>query len=131
MHKTLLSLILCLTLTFPALSQNSSTEPLISVPRSTVVNAITKYNDCKLELQYSQEKLFATETKVKLQVEEINNLNILIANKDTEITNLGEIIKLRDSEVRALKQAKKAKFWNGALLGFGSGIVVMFTVLQL
>ena len=122
---------LCLTLSFPALSQNSSTEPLISVPRSTVINAITKYNDCKLELQYSQEKLFATEAKVKLQIEEIGNLNNLIINKDQEILNLGEIIKLRDSEIRALKQAKKAKFWNGALIGLGSGMVAMFTVLQL
>lgn len=122
---------LCLTLSFPALSQNSSTEPLISVPRSTVINAITKYNDCKLELQYSQEKLFATEAKVKLQTEEIGNLNNLIINKDQEILNLGEIIKLRDSEIRALKQAKKAKFWNGALIGLGSGMVAMFTVLQL
>lgn len=122
---------LCLTLSFPALSQNSSTEPLISVPRSTVINAITKYNDCKLELQYSQEKLFATEAKVKLQTEEIGNLNSLIINKDQEILNLGEIIKLRDSEIRALKQAKKAKFWNGALIGLGSGMVAMFTVLQL
>ena len=122
---------LCLTLSFPALSQNSSTEPLISVPRSTVINTITKYNDCKLELQYSQEKLFATEAKVKLQTEEIGNLNNLIINKDQEILNLGEIIKLRDSEIRALKQAKKAKFWNGALIGLGSGMVAMFTVLQL
>ena len=121
---------LCLMLSFPALSQNSSTD-LISVPRSTVVNAITKYNDCKLELQYSQEKLFATEAKVKLQTEEIGNLNNLIINKDQEILNLGEIIKLRDSEIRALKQAKKAKFWNGALIGLGSGMVAMFTVLQL
>ena len=130
MHKILLSLILCLTLSFPALSQNSSTD-LITVPRFTVVNAITKYNDCKLELQYSQEKLFATETKVKLYQEEILNLNNLIQNKDIEITSLGEIIKLRDSEIRALKQAKKAKFWNGALVGFGSGMVAIFTVLQL
>ena len=122
---------LCLTLSFPALSQSSSTEPLVSVPRSTVINAITKYNDCKLELQYSQEKLFTTETKVKLYQEEIVNLNNLIQNKDIEITNLGEIIKLRDSEVKALKQAKKAKFWNGALVGFGSGMVAIFTVLQL
>ena len=117
-------------LSFPALSQNSSTD-LISVPRSTVVNAITKYNDCKLELQYSQEKLFATETKVKLQIEQIDNLNNLIANKDIEITALGEVIKLKESEIRALKQAKRAKFWNGALIGFGSGIVAMFTVIQL
>jgi CHAT domain-containing protein len=130
MHKILLILILCLTLSFPALSQNSSTD-LITVPRSTVINAITKYNDCKLELQYSQEKLFATETKVKLYQEEIVNLNNLIQNKDIEITSLGEIIKLRDSEIRALKQAKKAKFWNGALVGFGSGMVAIFTVLQL
>ena len=121
---------LCLMLSFPALSQNSSTD-LISVPRSTVVNAITKYNDCKLELQYSQEKLFATETKVKLQTEEIFNLNHLIANKDIEVTTLGEIIKLKESEIKALKQAKRAKFWNGALIGFGSGIVAMFTVIQL
>jgi peptidoglycan hydrolase CwlO-like protein len=130
MHKILLSLILCLTLSFPALSQNFSTD-LITVPRSTVINAITKYNDCKLELQYSQEKLFATETKIKLYQEEIVNLNNLIQNKDIEITSLGEIIKLRDSEIRALKQAKKAKFWNGALVGFGSGMVAIFTVLQL
>jgi len=122
---------LCLTLSFPALSQSSSTEPLVSVPRSTVINAITKYNDCKLELQYSQEKLFATETKIKLYQEEIVNLNNLKQNKDIEITNLGEIIKLRDSEVKALKQAKKAKFWNGALVGFGSGMIAIFTVLQL
>jgi len=117
-------------LSSPALSQNSSTD-LITVPRSTVVNAITKYNDCKLELQYSQEKLFATETKVKLQIEEIVNLNHLIANKDIEITISGEIIKLKESEIKALKQAKRAKFWNGALIGFGSGIVAMFTVIQL
>ena len=117
-------------LSFQALSQNSSTD-LISVPRSTVVNAITKYNDCKLELQYSQEKLFATETKVKLQIEEIVNLNNLIVNKDQEITTLGEVIKLKESEIKALKQAKKAKFWNGALIGFGSGIVAMFTVIQI
>jgi hypothetical protein len=121
---------LCLILSFPALSQNSSTD-LISVPRSTVVNAITKYNDCKLELQYSQEKLFATETKVKLQIEQIENLSNLIQNKEVEITTLGEIIKLKESEIKALKQAKKAKFWNGALIGFGSGIVAMFTVIQL
>jgi peptidoglycan hydrolase CwlO-like protein len=121
---------LCLILSSPALSQNSSTD-LISVPRSTVVNAITKYNDCKLELQYSQEKLFATEAKIKLHQEEILNLNNLIQNKDIEITNLGEIIKLRDSEIKALKQAKRAKFWNGALIGFGSGAVILFTVLQL
>jgi peptidoglycan hydrolase CwlO-like protein len=121
---------LCLILSFPALSQNSSTD-LISVPRSTVVNAITKYNDCKLELQYSQEKLFATETKIKLQIEQIENLSNLIQNKEVEITTLGEIIKLKESEIKALKQAKKAKFWNGALIGFGSGIVAMFTVIQL
>jgi len=130
MHKTLLSLTLCLTLSFPALSQNSSTN-LISVPRSTVVNAITKYNNCKLELQYSQEKLFATETKIKLQSEQIDNLNHLIANKDIEITTLGEVIELKESEIKALKQAKRVKFWNGALIGFGSGIVAMFTVIQL
>jgi hypothetical protein len=121
---------LCLTLSFPALSQNSSTD-LITVPRSTVVNAITKYNDCKLELQYSQEKLFATETKVKLHQEEILNLNNLIQNKDIEIATQGEVIKLKESEIKALKQAKKAKFWNGALIGFGSGAVILFTVLQL
>jgi peptidoglycan hydrolase CwlO-like protein len=130
MHKTLLSLMLCLTLSFPALSQNSSTD-LITVRRSTVISTITKYNYCKLELQYSQEKLFATETKVKLHQEEILNLNNLISNKDIEITNLGEIIKLRDSEIKALKQSKRAKFWNGALLGFGSGTALLFTVLQL
>jgi len=130
MHKTLLSLTLCLTLSFPALSQNSSTN-LISVPRSTVVNAITKYNNCKLELQYSQEKLFATETKIKLQSEQIDNLNHLIANKDIEITTLGEVIELKESEIKALKQAKRVKFWNGALIGFGSGMVAMFTVIQL
>lgn len=117
-------------LSFPALSQNSSTD-LISVPRSTVVNAITKYNDCKLELQYSQEKLFATETKIKLYQEEVLNLNNLIQNKDQEIITLGEVIKLKESEIKALKQAKKAKFWNGALIGFGSGIVAMFTVIQI
>jgi len=121
---------LCLMLSFPALSQNSSTD-LISVPRSTVVNAITKYNDCKLELQYSQEKLFATETKIKLYQEEVLNLNNLVQNKNQEITTLGEVIKLKESEIKALKQAKKAKFWNGALIGFGSGIVAMFTVIQL
>ena len=121
---------LCLTLSFPALSQNSSTD-LITVPRSTVVNAITKYNDCKLELQYSQEKLFATEAKVKLHQEEILNLNHLIQNKDIEIATQGEVIKLKESEIKALKQAKKAKFWNGALIGFGSGAVILFTVLQL
>ena len=121
---------LCLILSFPALSQNSSTD-LISVPRSTVVNAITKYNDCKLELQYSQEKLFATETKVKLQIEQIENLSNLIQNKEVEITTLGEIIKLKESEIKALKQSKKAKFWNGAMLGFGSGVVTMFSILQL
>jgi len=121
---------LCLMLSFPALSQNSSTN-LISVPRSTVVNAITKYNNCKLELQYSQEKLFATETKIKLQSEQIDNLNHLIANKDIEITTLGEVIELKESEIKALKQAKRVKFWNGALIGFGSGIVAMFTVIQL
>ncbi len=117
-------------LTFPALSQNSSTD-LISVPRSSVVNAITKYNDCKLELQYSQEKLFATEAKFKLQLEEINNLNNLIANKNIEIKNLGEIVKLKESEIKALKRSKRAKFWNGTILGFGSGIVAMFAVFQL
>ena len=117
-------------LSFPALSQNSSTD-LISVPRSTVVNAITKYNDCKLELQYSQEKLFATETKIKLQIEQIENLSNLIQNKEVEITTLGEIIKLKESEIKALKQAKRAKFWNGAMLGFGSGVVTMFSILQL
>jgi peptidoglycan hydrolase CwlO-like protein len=121
---------LCLILSSPALSQNSSTD-LISVPRSTVVNAITKYNDCKLELQYSQEKLFATETKIKLQIEQIENLSNLIQNKEVEITTLGEIIKLKESEIKALKQAKKAKFWNGAMLGFGSGVVTMFSILQL
>jgi peptidoglycan hydrolase CwlO-like protein len=121
---------LCLILSFPALSQNSSTD-LISVPRSTVVNAITKYNDCKLELQYSQEKLFATETKVKLQIEQIENLSNLIQNKEVEITTLGEIIKLKESEIKALKQSKRAKFWNGAMLGFGSGVVTMFSILQL
>jgi hypothetical protein len=121
---------LCLILSSPALSQNSSTD-LISVPRSTVVNAITKYNDCKLELQYSQEKLFATETKIKLQIEQIENLSNLIQNKEVEITTLGEIIKLKESEIKALKQAKKAKFWNGAMLGFGSGVVTIFSILQL
>jgi hypothetical protein len=121
---------LCLILSFPALSQNSSTD-LISVPRSTIVNAITKYNDCKLELQYSQEKLFATETKVKLQIEQIENLSNLIQNKEVEITTLGEIIKLKESEIKALKQAKKAKFWNGTMIGFGSGVVTMFSILQL
>jgi hypothetical protein len=117
-------------LTFPALSQNSSTD-LISVPRSSVVNAITKYNDCKLELQYSQEKLFATEAKFKLQLEEINNLNNLIVNKDIEVTTLGELLKLKESEIKALKKSKRAKFWNGTALGFGSGIVAMFTIFQL
>ena len=121
---------LCLILSFPALSQNSSTD-LISVPRSTIVNAITKYNDCKLELQYSQEKLFATETKVKLQIEQIENLSNLIQNKEVEITTLGEIIKLKESEIKALKQAKKAKFWNGTMIGFGSGVVTMFSIFQL
>ena len=121
---------LCLILNSPALSQNSSTD-LISVPRSTVINAITKYNDCKLELQYSQEKLFATEAKLKLQSEQIDNLDNLVANKEVEISTLGEILKLKESEIKALKQAKKARFWNGAMIGFGSGVVAMFSILQL
>ena len=121
---------LCLILSFPALSQNSSTD-LISVPRSTVINAITKYNDCKLELQYSQEKLFATEAKLKLQSEQIDNLDNLVANKEVEISTLGEILKLKESEIKALKQAKKARFWNGVMIGFGSGVVAMFSILQL
>ena len=98
---------LCLILSFPALSQNSSTD-LISVPRSTIVNAITKYNDCKLELQYSQEKLFATETKVKLQIEQIEKLH----GSNDSILALNVRIKNRIAEIDkdiAKKEAELAK----------------------
>lgn len=114
---------LCLTLSFPALSQNFSTD-LISVPRSSVINAMTKYNDCKLELQFSQEKLFAIESIVKLQTEEILNLNTIIQNKDQEITTQGEITKLKENQIKALKKEKTTKFWNGVLIGASGGIIV-------
>lgn len=99
---------------------------LVDVLEKEKLDSIVKYyeindslKDINVGLQYSM--ITDLQTKNLLQIKVVDNLNIIITNKDKEISLLNETIKKQKKEIRKQKVLK--------IMGFTAAIVAPIIVL--
>lgn len=99
---------------------------LVDVLEKEKLDSIVKYyeindslKDINIGLQYSM--ITDLQTKSLLQIKVVDNLNIIITNKDKEISLLNETIKKQKKEIRKQKVLK--------IMGFTAAIVAPIIVL--
>ena len=85
----------------------------------------SQLDTCSMVLKITNEKVDLLEQKSSKQEQLIVNLNTIIINKNEIIQEKDSIIKIKEEQIEVLKKEKKSKFWNGVLLGGGSGIALM------